>query len=121
LNTKPIPSPQHAPAVALLELITEHPELRASWRLASDGFLMGDIRVTHDGRAVMDRFVAVLGGTPAESEYAAPNDSHDRMWSSWLYTTWRDVKLSVTVMCPAESVVPAVSLPSAWSAAAVSA
>lgn len=122
LKPNPIPSPQHAPVLALLALVTEHPELRASWRLADDGHLMGDARVDADGRRVMDRFVAVLGGRPLESQYAAPSDPGDLVWSSWLWTSWRDVELSVTVSCPAILVncaVPAPALPAAWSAKAV--
>lgn len=117
-----IPSPQHAPMLALLALVTEYPELRASWRLADDGHLMGDVTVDGDGRAAMDRFVAVLGGKSMEWEYAAPSDENDRMWSSWLWTTWRDVELSVTVSCPAmlaDGAASAPALPAAWSAKAV--
>lgn len=124
MNEKRIPSPQHAPAVALLELVTEHPDLRVAWTLGGDGLLMGNLRVEADGRAVMDRIVAVLGGTPSESLYAAPQDPSDLMWSSWLWTTWRDVRLSVTVMCPAmlaDASEPAAGLPVGWSAKAVSA
>lgn len=116
MNTKRIPSPQHAPAVALLELITEHPELRASWRLGDDGFFMGNRSVDSDGRAEMARFVAVFGGTPAE---AVTDGDTGARWSSWLWTTWRDVELSLTVSCPADAVASAVpvALPSEWRAA----
>jgi hypothetical protein len=120
LKQKRIPSPQHAPAAALLELVTEHPELRVAWSLGDDGLLMGNVRVEADGRAVMDRIVAVLGGTPVESQYAAPGDPSDLMWSSWVWTTWRDVQLSVTVSCPAmlaDASEPVSGLPVKWSAA----
>lgn len=117
MKPNPIPSPQHAPVLALLALVTEHPELRATWHLADDGHLYGVLRVDSDGRRVMDRFVAVLGGTPMESTYAMPSDPGDLQWTSWLLTTWRDVRLSVEVVCPAilADAAPAPALPAAWS------
>lgn len=118
---KRIPSPQHAPLAALLELVSEHPELRAAWRLGEDGYLMGHLVVDGDGRAEMARFVEVLGGEPAESVSERTTGDGDPVWLSWLWTTWRDVELSLSVSCPAMLVGtsgPAVGLPREWAVAA---
>jgi hypothetical protein len=115
------PNPQHAPALALLALVTEHPGLRATWCVAEDGTLSGDLSVDAGGREVMARFVGVLGGEPLESTYSMPSDPGDLWWSSWLWTTWRDAQVSVNVSCPAalaSTTGAATALPAAWKAAA---
>jgi hypothetical protein len=104
--------------VALVELATEYPELRAKWNLGVDGYLMGHLSVDGDGRAEMQRFVEVFGGEPMESVSAATSGDGDLVWSSWLWTKWRDVELSLTVSCPAllaGTAGPTVALPVAWS------
>lgn len=107
-------SPQLSPFTALAQLVRENPELPAlRWNVDPDGYLMGDLRVDDDARTVMAGFVAVLGGEPTESQYRTGDAQR---FMAWLPTTWRDVRLSVTVTCPVEALAP-VGLPAAWAVA----
>lgn len=96
-------NPQASPAVVLGQLLTEHPELhQLIWGLSPDGGLFGsDMNVHEDARPLMAAFEAVLGGAAHGHWYTAPSDGEER-FSSWLPTTWRDVKLNVTLGCSAE-------------------
>ncbi|WP_329131421.1 hypothetical protein OG552_10165 [Streptomyces sp. NBC_01476] len=111
-------SQQAGPLMALMQLVQENPDLPAvRWSLAADGFLMGDLMVDEDARPIMAAFVAVFGGQPTESRYSHLGVER---FSLWLPTTWRDVRLSVTVICPADALAPA-GLPAEWSSKAVAA
>lgn len=108
------PNPQLSPLTALMQLVKENPELPAlRWSVDRDGYLMGDLLVDEDARTVMAEFVAVFGGEPTESRYRSGNAQR---FMAWLPTTWRDVRLSVTVSCPVEVLAP-VGLPTEWAVA----
>lgn len=110
MNEKRIPSPQHAPAVALMELITEHPELQAlRWSLCPDGLLTGTaMYLDVDVRPLMAAYVDALGARPA-SDVVTRSEGSEPRFTSWLYVVWRDVPLSITLGCAASLVAPGVT------------
>jgi hypothetical protein len=77
--------PQLGPAMALVALRTEHPELPpARWALAPDGHLSGNVR----NEQAFLAYVEVLG-----AEHLL-----DVAWGKQLFTTWHDVKVSLAGM-----------------------
>jgi hypothetical protein len=108
-------SSQRGPAVALAQLLSEHPELPAiRWELAADGHLSGlSMYMEADVRPVAAAYAVVLGGVPDTRWH-----EDTELCTSWLYTTWRDVPVSITLGCSAEFAPGAVTaLPQAWHAA----
>jgi hypothetical protein len=77
--------PQLGPAMALVALRTEHPELPpARWTLGPDGYLSGTVRTA----VAFHAHVAVLG-----ADYLLPTEFGEQ-----LFTTWHDVKVSLAGM-----------------------
>jgi hypothetical protein len=108
-------SSQRGPAVALAQLLSEHPELPAiRWELAADGHLSGlSMYMEADIRPVMAEYAAVLGGVPDTRWH-----EDTELCTSWLFTRWRDVAVSITLGCAPEFAPGVVTgLPSAWSVA----
>lgn len=97
MSHKPIP--QLAPAMALVQLISEHPGLPPlSWSLSRSGWLSGAYYPEDaDPRPVMAAYVKVLGGVVQESRYA--DDAH-RRFSVILNAAWRDVDFYLSMGCP---------------------
>lgn len=99
MNEKRIPSPQHAPVLALLELITEHPELPPmSWNLSADGHLSGALFDLPDVDAAFAAVTAVLGGgsgAPMWTEHERSDGSRWRAVQVW--PVWRDVRVHVVL------------------------
>lgn len=97
MNEKRIPSPQHAPVLALLELVTEHPELSPmSWSLSADGHLSGALFDLSDMDAVFASVTAVLGGdSTMRSEHEKADGSRWRSVQVW--SVWRDVRVHVVL------------------------
>lgn len=104
MTTNPIRSPQHGPAVALVELLAEHPELPAlDWSLRPNGNLTGYLYDLPNLNAAVGAFRAVLGGSTLESEHAT--ELGTRWFAVQLFTTWRDVEVHITLGSVARSVV----------------
>lgn len=117
-----IPNPQHGPALALAELITEHPELpRLTWSMTSCGHLSGSKFDLPDVDAAARLFVAVLGGTPLVSRHVSARGVPQVSFRLW--PVWRDVQVFITLGGPVvaeSSLVPESGLPVAWRAAVAS-
>jgi hypothetical protein len=98
LNTKVIP--QLGPATALVQLLTEHPELqRLRWSISPDGHLSGSaMTMAEDPRPAMAAYAAALGGK--HMEFWPTDASVQQMFSIWLHVAWRDVELSLWMGCP---------------------
>lgn len=94
-------SPQLGAAIALQQLLAEHPELQtaASWRVDRDGLLSGTVahRAEQDMRPVMRAYAEVLGGQVHED--VVREDEDDARLSLSLYTMWRDVRVNVWASC----------------------
>lgn len=104
MKTNPIRSPQHGPAVALVELLTEHPELPAlDWSLRPNGNLTGYLYDLPNLDAVVRDFMAVLGGTTLPSEHTT--DMGARWFAVQIFATWRDVEVHITLGSVARHVV----------------
>lgn len=100
------PNPQLGPATALVQLLTEHPELpEMFWTFNPGGWWSGSLHeATIDARAVMAQFVAVVGGEPHEMTRPAKEDeSGTERFSTVLHVTWRDVHLYLSMSCDAAS------------------
>ena len=100
-----IPNSQLGPAMALVQLLQEHPELpRGSWSIDQEvptlhGHLHG---ADLSGLAA---YRALLGGDVCEShDYTVRGD---RVRSHRLHTTWRDIELTIAVVVPAPALVTA--------------
>lgn len=95
----PQPSPQTGPATALAQLLAENPDLpHIDWSLSKDGQLHGYISGPADTVAVFTAYERVLGGGSGAVGYefrGAQRVHH------YLHTTWRDVALSIDVICTA--------------------
>lgn len=90
---------QHGAAIALAELLAEHPNLPvAEWRIGSTfGDLYGSL---FGGMEELAAYVDVLGGAvrAAEETYTLGNRELRR---HALKTVWRDVQVEVAVTLPA--------------------
>lgn len=96
---KLIPSPQLGAAMALVQLLTEHPDLpHASWSVdQSTGILSGHI---HDATFdALTEYAWVLGGS-VRADHDFPLQGR-MMRPHRLITVWRDVPVGVTVVLPA--------------------
>lgn len=94
------PIEQVGPALALAQLLTEHPELhKLRWSLSPDGHLSGShMTMAEDPRPAMAAYTAALGGTAME--FWPMDASEHQMFSIYLPVTWRDVELSLWMGCP---------------------
>lgn len=95
------PIPQLAPAMALVELLREHPELQAaSWRVDRDGLLSGTVAydADHDMRPAMAAYAEVLGAPLSEQQFTSPQAKAECL-SFTVFATWRDVKVNVWASC----------------------
>jgi hypothetical protein len=91
---------QVSAALALTQLLTEHPELPpARWSIARDGLLSGtvDVHAEYDIRETLRAYAAFLGGNVHEAHYTSP-DGRPSLSAS-LYATWRDVQINVWGTC----------------------
>ncbi|MFC8424008.1 hypothetical protein ACFUN7_24540 [Streptomyces sp. NPDC057236] len=97
MKTNPIP--QLAPATALVQLLTEHPNLPAAeWSMSSvtaelRGFVYGA------GMEALALYADVLGGSirAAKTTY---EDRGQQVRAHRLSSVWRDVRVEVTVALP---------------------
>jgi hypothetical protein len=96
---------QSSAALALTQLLTEHPELApANWQIARDGGLVGTVAVHADSdelHAAIRAYAEVLGGTVHEHHFQSREAGPSQSVS--LLATWRDAEVSVWGTC----VVPA--------------
>jgi hypothetical protein len=108
-----ISNPQHGPALALAQLLTEFPELPTlRWGIGPDGHLSGAAFELDDLQAAVTAFTTVLGGKASPS-------MHEKDGVSWMsvsfWPVWRDVQFYITL--GGHAVEASVSLPVEWSAA----
>lgn len=93
------PSPQRTPATALAVLLNDNPDLPPiDWTLSKDGKLSGYISGPGDLSTVFDAYERVLGGGKAAVGFEYRGK---RQVSHYLHTMWRDVPISVDVLCDA--------------------
>jgi hypothetical protein len=91
---------QLSAAIALTQLLQEHPELAACrWSVERDGLLSGTVAVhaDYDIRQRLRAYAAVLGGHVHEQPFNSPDAGPSL--SAHLYATWRDVKVNVWGTC----------------------
>jgi len=84
--------PQLGPAMALVALRTEHPQLPAiEWGLTSEGHLFG---TAHSPEAFA-AYVEALGGRPmGPVSYESPSGGENA--ADQLFAAWHDVEISLT-------------------------
>lgn len=98
MNTQP--NPQHGAAVALAQLLQEHPDLPvAGWSIGTEtGSLHGHLHMPC-GLGELEQYARVLGGS------IRPHRDYElqgrMMRPHYLTATWRDVTVSVVVALPA--------------------
>jgi len=95
-------NPQLGAATALVQLLTEYPELRRlDWRVASNGFfagaLAGDLLMREDARPIVAAWRVVLGGTVREN---AVTFKGEERCAFHVEARWRDVRVDLHVSCP---------------------
>ncbi|MEU9861283.1 hypothetical protein AB0D99_10425 [Streptomyces sp. NPDC047971] len=102
------PNSQRSAATAVAELLTENPELPLiDWTISGSGHLSGVAVNEHaDMRAMVDRYAVALGGQPSEFRYTSTDGR--AMFSSTLFVSWRDVRLSAKGVCLAAALAPLV-------------
>lgn len=112
------PNPQQSAATALLQLITEHPELPAlAWSIGESGHLAGSAFGLADLDAVAAAYREVFGEELAFGSFVSQSDGRRYRVTSF-YPVWRDVKFYITLGGGlVEDAQGVDSLPSAWSAA----
>lgn len=93
---EPTHNPQLTAARALVELLTQHPDLpHVAWHISdTDDALSGSV-LGADNRALFAAYVSALGGEPHKPT------TFDRQGRArvgeWLFTTWRNVPVSLSV------------------------
>ncbi|WP_153183240.1 hypothetical protein [Streptomyces sp. E5N91] len=95
---------QLSPATALVQLLSEHPELPGLfWSISPDGWFSGGLHEDDvDARAVMAQYVVVLGGKPTEMRRPAqPDETGPERYATILQATWRDVPFYLSMGCNA--------------------
>lgn len=106
------PNPQLGPAMALVQLLSEHPELpRLDWRIAPVGFyggaLQGDCSIREDARPVVEAWLQVLGGSVTETTFT----HHDEPMRAFGMTAyWQDVRVELDVRCPVSALAETVQV-----------
>lgn len=100
------PNPQTAPALALVQLLTEHPGLpTANWTIdAISGGLHGHLHVESFG--ALNAFVRLMGGSVRAGNKTHPAGDHE-VRHHWLTATWRDVEVTVAIALPVPASLPA--------------
>lgn len=93
------PNPQHGAALALVQLLMEHPELAAAnWRIDRDGLLSGTVAHNADAdvRPAMQAYAEALGAELHEQPMTA-----QAQVSFTVFASWRDVRVNVWASCSA--------------------
>lgn len=91
MSLKPTHNPQRGPAQALLELLTEHPELPSlTWNIASDGILRGNLHGA-DVHDVAQLWAGTLG-YDLDGPFGYRFPSASRAFQA-IHMVWRDVEL----------------------------
>ncbi|GAA2457258.1 hypothetical protein [Streptomyces macrosporus] len=100
MSSQPIPIPQLAPATALVQLLSEFPELpRARAWHVEDNELVGYLHAnTVEEYAALDAYEAVLGGAVSRMDFESLDGPHR---SVMLVSSWRDVRVCVRLLVPA--------------------
>ncbi|MFH8336900.1 hypothetical protein [Streptomyces sp. AM6-12] len=91
---------QLSAAIALSQLLVEHPDLAAArWSVERDGLLSGTVEVhaEYDMRETVRAYALVLGGNVQETYFTSPDGR--RSVSVSLSATWRDVHVNVWGTC----------------------
>lgn len=100
MTTNPIP--QLAPAIALVELLREHPELPpVAWTIGDTSTLCGTLVLDIDGRPVVAAYAEAIGGEVRTTDF---NRNGDHRMSDSVRAVWRDVTVDVWVSYPAAQV-----------------
>lgn len=99
------PNPQIAPAMALVQLLTEHPNLpAANWSVdAYNGSLHGHLHVESFG--ALNAYVRLMGGSVRASKRTRLAGDHE-VRTHWLSTRWRDVPVEVAIALPVPASLP---------------
>lgn len=115
-----IPNRQLTSATALVQLLTDHPDLPLlDWTINKRGVLTGSQFGVEDLSALTTEITDMLGGNSYESLFTSGKDNLPHPVVH-IDAVWRDVPVAVTLGGATPAVAPApTGLPSAWSAAAV--
>jgi hypothetical protein len=103
------PNPQIGPSTALVQLLTEHPELApATWRIDRDGLLSGTVayNAAFDVRPAMAAYAEALGAKLHEQPVTS--NGEERL-TFHVFATWRDVQVNVWASCAAAAASSAVA------------
>jgi hypothetical protein len=91
---QPTHNPQRGPARALLEILTEHPELPAlTWGITADGVLRGHV-MDIDATGAAHAWASMLGYN-LDAPFGYRWNDADRALQS-IHTMWRDVPVELT-------------------------
>lgn len=91
-------SPQLASATALVQLITEYPEPRATWWLTETGTLSGFLHA--DSFEPMHIWAERLGGSIRACKTTREDREGRTVRTHTLTTRWRDVRLDLSIALP---------------------
>ncbi|GAA3957219.1 hypothetical protein GCM10022384_07840 [Streptomyces marokkonensis] len=108
MKTNPIS--QHGAAVALVQLLEEHPTLPAlSWRISAHKHLAGDLQGSHtraeDPRPIAEAWASALGTQVIETEFLFEDEPN---LECAVETVWRDVRVRIVMSCPVSLLVASV-------------
>lgn len=100
LKTNPIR--QHGAAVALVQLLEEHPTLPAlSWRISAHEYLADSLQGSHtraeDPRPIAEAITSALGTEVIETEFVFEDEPN---LECSVETVWRDVRVRIVMSCP---------------------
>ena len=93
------PIPQLAPAMALVELLREYPDLPpVSWSISDTGTLCATLSTDADGHTTAAAYAEVIGGVVRTTDFER---NGDHRMSDSVRAVWRDVTVDVWVSYPA--------------------
>ncbi|MFE0808157.1 hypothetical protein ACFW34_11825 [Streptomyces sp. NPDC058848] len=100
MKTNPIS--QHGAAVALVQLLEEHPTLpMLSWRISNHEYLAGSLQGSHtrseDPRPIAAVWASALGTQVVETEFVFEGEPN---LECAVDAVWRDVRVRIVLSCP---------------------
>ncbi|MCX5209706.1 hypothetical protein OG689_10470 [Kitasatospora sp. NBC_00240] len=95
MNANSTPTPQHSPALALVQLTGECNAPAMNWSISTTSAGLHGSLAAHDARPMVRLYVDLLDATPLTPLLYVDGEGHRRV-TELLSTTWRDVPITLS-------------------------